>query len=163
MANNNFFLGNSDPLLGGNNQVYHTETEQQLAILKEQERRLMAQLQNNGYQQPIQPTQSQSPIWDEIDKEFDSLTSMQQRALAENDDYKDAYAHVQEILNREFLKIMRPIVENSPEGKNALNRQLSVIKKEKKFIVEDTERKLRAFEEWQAEQARLKRQNQNQQ
>lgn len=162
MANNNFFLGNSDPLLGGNNQYFHTDTEQQLAMLKEQERRLMAQLQNNGSQQPVQQQQSQSPIWDEIDKEFDSLTSMQQRALAENDDYKDAYTHVQEILNREFLKIMRPIVESTPDGHNALNRQLSVIKKEKKFIVEDTERKLREFEEWQAEQARLKRQNQQQ-
>lgn len=156
MANNNFFLGGADPLLSSPNQYGYPNAESQLNALREQERRLMEQLQQGHQPQPRQ-AQNSSPIWDEIDKEFDSLTTMQQKALTENDDYREAYAAVQEILNREFLRIMRPIVENTPDGQKALSRQLSVIKKEKKFIVEDTERKLKEFEAWQQEQARAKR------
>lgn len=157
MANNNFFLGGNDPLLSNPNQYGYGNAEAQLNVLREQERRLMEQLQQGQQQQQQRPAQNASPVWDEIDKEFDSLTTMQQKALTENDDYRDAYAAVQEILNREFLRIMRPIVENTPDGQKALMRQLSVIKKEKKFIVEDTERKLKEFEEWQREQANAKR------
>jgi hypothetical protein len=157
MANNNFFLGGNDPLLSNPNQYGHGNAEAHLNALREQERRLMEQLQQGQQAQQQRPVQNASPIWDEIDKEFDSLTTMQQKALTENDDYRDAYAAVQEILNREFLRIMRPIVENTPDGQKALTRQLSVIKKEKKFIVEDTERKLKEFEEWQREQAKAKR------
>lgn len=157
MANNNFFLGGNDPLLSNPNQYGYGNAEAQLNVLREQERRLMEQLQQGQQQQQQRPAQNASPVWDEIDKEFDSLTTMQQKALTENDDYRDAYAVVQEILNREFLRIMRPIVESTPDGQKALMRQLSVIKKEKKFIVEDTERKLKEFEEWQREQANAKR------
>lgn len=158
MANNNFFLGGNDPLLTSPNQYSYPSAEAQLNALKEQERRLMEQLQQGQQaQQQHRQAQNASPVWDEIDKEFDSLTSMQQKALTENDDYREAYAAVQEILNREFLRIMRPIVESTPDGQKALTRQLSVIKKEKKFIVEDTERKLKEFEEWQREQAKAKR------
>lgn len=157
MANNNFFLGGNDPLLSNPNQYGYGNAEAQLNVLREQERRLMEQLQQGQQGQQQRPAQNASPVWDEIDKEFDSLTTMQQKALTENDDYRDAYAAVQEILNREFLRIMRPIVENTPDGQKALMRQLSVIKKEKKFIVEDTERKLKEFEEWQRDQANAKR------
>lgn len=156
MANNNIFLGGANPLLSSPNQYGYPNAESQLNALREQERRLMEQLQQGPQPQP-RPAQNSSPIWDEIDNEFDSLTTMQQKALTENDDYREAYAAVQEILNREFLRIMRPIVENTPDGQKALSRQLSVIKKEKKFIVEDTERKLKEFEAWQQEQARAKR------
>lgn len=157
MANNNFFLGGNDPLLTSPNQYSFHSAEAQLSALKEQERRLMEQLQQSHQPQPQPQPQNSSPIWDEIDKEFDGLTSMQQKALTENDDYREAYAAVQEILNREFLRIMRPIVENTPDGQKALSRQLSVIKKEKRFIIEDTERRLKEFEEWQREQAKAKR------
>lgn len=164
MANNNFFLGGNDPLLSNPNQYGYGNAEAHLNALREQERRLMEQLQQGQQSQQTQrPAQNASPVWDEIDKEFDSLTTMQQKALTENDDYRDAYAAVQEILNREFLRIMRPIVENTPDGQKALTRQLSVIKKEKKFIVEDTERKLKEFEEWQREQAKAKRASKPQQ
>lgn len=157
MANNNFFLGGNDPLLTSPNQYSFHSAEAQLSALKEQEKRLMEQLQQSHQPQPQPQPQNSSPIWDEIDKEFDGLTSMQQKALTENDDYREAYSAVQEILNREFLRIMRPIVENTPDGQKALSRQLSVIKKEKRFIIEDTERRLKEFEEWQREQANAKR------
>ena len=82
MANNNIFLGGADPLLSSPNQYGYPNAESQLNALREQERRLMEQLQQGPQPQP-RPAQNSSPIWDEIDKEFDSLTTMQQKALTD--------------------------------------------------------------------------------
>ena len=42
------------------------------------------------------------------------------------------------ILNREYMKMMRPVVENTKDGKEALQNHLSLIKKLKKAITDES-------------------------
>ena len=87
--NNNIFLG-SDPLLGGNplQNQYQIDYNQQIAQLEAAKQQLVQQA----------PRISKSPIWDEIDKEVDSLTDSEISALNKNEEYQQSNNAVQSIL-----------------------------------------------------------------
>lgn len=76
------------------------------------------------YQQP-----SPTPIWDEISRIQDSLSSNQMQYLEQVPEYADSFSAVAMILNREYMKLMRPIVEGTPDGKQALQHHLDVMRR----------------------------------
>lgn len=76
------------------------------------------------YQQP-----SPTPIWDEISRIQDSLSSNQMQYLEQVPEYADSFAAVAVILNREYMKVMRPIVEGTTDGKQALQHHLDVLRR----------------------------------
>ena len=137
--NNNIFLG-SDPLLGGNplQNQYQIDYNQQIAQLEAAKQQLVQQA----------PRISKSPIWDEIDKEVDSLTDSEISALNKNEEYQQSNNAVQSILNREFMKIMRPIVESSPEGKNILEKHLTLVRRLRKSAHEEASKNMELFGEY---------------
>ena len=73
--------------------------------------------------------QTNTPIWDEISRIQDSLSSNQTQYLEAIPEYKDSFSNVAVILNREYMRLMRPIVESTPDGKAALQRHLEVIRR----------------------------------
>jgi hypothetical protein len=52
------------------------------------------------------------------------------------------------ILNREYLRIMRPIVEGTKDGKEALERHLTLVKRLKKEAADEVNRKYALLDEY---------------
>lgn len=95
--------------------------------LKEAQERYDTLLQQRGpMMQRYQPPTS-TPIWDEISRIQDSLSSNQMRYLESIPEYADSFNSLAIILNREYMKLMRPIVEATPDGKAALQKHLGII------------------------------------
>lgn len=95
--------------------------------LKEAQERYDTLLQQRApMMQRYQPPTS-TPIWDEISRIQDSLSSNQMRYLESIPEYADSFNALAIILNREYMKLMRPIVEATPDGKAALQKHLGII------------------------------------
>lgn len=84
----------------------------------------LMQLQQQGYQ--VQPV-SQTPIWDEIDRITRSLSEKEFAFLNDDDEFRKSQGIVEGILTREYLKVMRPIVEKTQDGNEALKHHLSIL------------------------------------
>lgn len=112
-----------DPVLQTNPYgVNIQDLEKEQAMLQQK----LMQLKQNGQQ----PQQShQSPVWDEIDRITSSLSDKEYSALAANKEFQASNSYVMTLLQREYMKIMRPIVEDTKEGKEALEKHLSLLKK----------------------------------
>lgn len=126
----------SDPILG-NQQTYNTS--EQLAQLNEWAQKY-AELQKQKGNFTMQPQQSKTPTWDEIDKIMDGLTESQKAYLNQNEGFVESYQEVANILQREELRLIRPLVEQTKDGKEALDKHLSLIKKLKKSALQSDER-----------------------
>lgn len=95
--------------------------------LKEAQERYDTLLQQRApMMQRYQPPTS-TPVWDEISRIQDSLSSNQMRYLESIPEYADSFNSLAIILNREYMKLMRPIVEATPDGKAALQKHLGII------------------------------------
>lgn len=133
----------SDPILGQQSNVpidpmvQLNEWNQKYAELQKQQRNLT-----------MQPQQSQTPTWDEIDKIMDSLTDSQRAFLNQNKDFVDSYQTVANIFQREELRIVRPLVERTKDGKEALERHLTLIKKLHKDAKQAEEEKTALWNEY---------------
>lgn len=126
---NQVFLGNSDPLLS------NSDITDQLQRLKAYEAQL-TKLQTIG---------SQELIWDAIDKEMNSLTETQKAKFLEDKDYSDITIRLQNIVQLELLNLVKAKIENTPEGKALLQKQLEVVKSLKKKIVQETDNEIAIF------------------
>lgn len=124
-----------DPLL--NNQGFNIEEQLRQLELRRQSLESMKQLNTQAI--------PQSPIWDSIDAEVKVLSNEQLSKLFENQEYISIYTRIQELVNNEIIKLVKPRIENSPEGKQLLQEQLNMIKKIKPIIVEETNREVELF------------------
>lgn len=91
-----------------------------------------------SYQTPSQPV---SPVWDEIDHITSSLTDKEFNYLQNNQEFQESSMEIQQILQREYMRIMRPIVENTKGGKDALDKHLTLLKRIQKTAKEEANKK----------------------
>lgn len=91
-----------------------------------------------SYQTPPQPV---SPVWDEIDHITSSLTDKEFNYLQNNQEFQESSMEIQQILQREYMRIMRPIVENTKDGKDALDKHLTLLKRIQKTAKEEANKK----------------------
>lgn len=110
------------------------------AIAHERERlaRQMEELRRN-WKQP-QP-ENGTPVWDEIDRITQGLTSGEFRCLSDNAEFQESNALVTSLLQREYMRMMRPLVEGTRDGKEALEKHLTLLKRLVKSAKDDAERK----------------------
>lgn len=131
----------ADPLLGNTQQpsldTQLNEWAQKFAEL---------QKQKNNFN--LQPQQSKTPLWDEIDKVTDSLTETQKNYLNQNKDYVDSYQEIANMLQREYLRITRPMVEQTKDGKEALEKHLTLIRRLRKNAMQAEEEKTALWNEY---------------
>ena len=122
----------NDPLL-------HPSSYSLPELEREQEamQQKIAQLRQRGYQ----AKQPQAPTWDEIDRITSSLSDKEFNYLQGNAEFQESNATIQSILQREYLRIMRPIVENTPDGKDALDKHLTLLKRLIKSVKDEADRK----------------------
>lgn len=149
MANNIFLGGSPDPLLGG--QGYQVPNiDDKMSQLKEAYDQLAIQRQGVMQQQngARQPQQTQSPTWDEIDKITSEMTDREFEIMSDNDEFKQSQQRIMEILQREQMRIMRPIVEGCKDGKDALENHFTLVKRLKKSAAEEANRNLELFNEY---------------
>jgi len=124
---NQVFLNNQDPLLGG------PEIGDHLQRLKLYESQLM-RMQNNT-----------SVIWDTIDKEMSGLSDSQKQRFFEDQEYSMITESLQQMVQVELLALVKNKIESNPEGKELLQKQLSVVKRLKTKIVQDTDNEIAIF------------------
>lgn len=135
---NNYYF--NDPLLGDSNA--HMSPE--IAKLQQEYLQRIQSIQSSE-----QSTKSTStPLWDEIDKEINSMSDMQRRALENNEEFKKASFSVQALVNEHMLSIIKPRIEQTDNGRKTLQDQLSVVRGLKKSIMEETDRELAEFRKW---------------
>ena len=140
----NVFLNNNDPTLHGNN--FARSIDEQLANIRQLEQQLSQYKQS----QPSNAT----PIWDEIDNIVSGLTDSEKELLANDEEFNESNNAVLAVLQREYLRIMRPIVEASSDGKEALQSHLATVKRLAKKAKEQTAEELKEFREYKLKKQR---------
>lgn len=148
MTGINFNFGASDPLLGSRdfNTQYHaleemerTLAERKAAVIKAQ------QLQA---QQSQQPPQSRTPIWDEIDSICQGMSEKEFAIVSENPEFQESNEHIAALIQQAQLEMLRPIIEGSQPGRDALDRHLTLVKRLKKTASKEVDDELADFKEY---------------
>jgi len=129
---------NNDPLL-------HPAQYSVPELEREQEamQRKIADLKS-GYRQ----AQPQAPTWDEIDRIMSSLSDKETRYLQGNQEFVESSGAVMAVLQREYMRIMRPIVERTKDGKDALDKHLTLLKRLVKTAKDEADRKTQLMDEY---------------
>lgn len=137
---NQVFLGSQDPLLGSK----PASIEAQLEWAKTYAKSLEAMKGQLPASQEVLST----PIWDTIDNEINTLTEEQREKLISNEEYKNNAVIISGIIESELLELVRVKIENSKDGKELLNKQLSLVKSLKTTIIEETTREADLFKKF---------------
>ena len=151
---NNIFLGNgtSDPLLSGASGYNQLNIENELARMSQIQQMLeqkKVEMENARSQMSTSGNvQSKNPIWDEIDKIVGEMSDRDLEFLNESREFNESNSHVMAILQRESLRMLRPIVENTKDGRDALENHLAIVKKLKKEAANESDRTLDLFKEY---------------
>lgn len=141
----NVFLGNSpDPLLGGNSYNTPTDYDAKIAELQAMQQRLEAQRKQSNYSQNV----NSSPIWDEIEKITSELSDREFEIVNKSEEFQTSQNAVMAILQREYMRLMRPIVENTADGKEALKSHLELIKRLRKEATREADKNIELFNEY---------------
>ncbi len=108
----NVFLGGADPLLG-NSAVTPIDYDQRIAELEQAKQRLEAQRQQQRAQVINGAQKSQSPVWDEIEKLTAELSDREFDIVNRDEEFQASQQAIMAILQREQMRLMRPIVEGA--------------------------------------------------
>lgn len=146
----NFNLG-YDPLLAtvANNPIdYVSQIDNQIQQLNAYKAHLQNQVPatNNTNQEKGNTSVN---LWDEIDKEVNSLNNDQKAILAEDEVYNNLSAELQIMVQEELVNSVRDKIANSPRGKELLEKQLNNIRTKKDIIVEKANKELEIFKKFQ--------------
>ena len=87
-------------------------------------------------------------IWDEIDAEITPLSNEQKNRLSSNEEYITTYNEIQKIVQTELLNLVKSKIENSPIGKELLTKQLTLVRKLKNKIIQDTDMEMELFKKF---------------
>lgn len=141
------FGGNSnDPLLGGDS---YSMKMQELGKMQQDLVNRMQALQELGaqVQQPQQP-RSQTPTWDEIDRVTGAMTAKEFDIMTQNAEYQESQRAIDAVTQVALMRALRPMVENSKEGKDALDYHLTLINRLKKSAAKEADAEMADFKEY---------------
>ena len=148
----------NDPLLGGAQNPYQQNmpatADQQLAYLNEMQQRLdtcrqyMQHAPVPGTVPPppatsTQQTQaSRTPVWDEIEKLSNDFSDEEFRLISEHPDFVESQNTITTLITREQMRMLRPMVEGTKDGKEALDNHLIILKRLKKQVKAEADKRL---------------------
>ena len=149
MAGNIFI--NSDPLLGSRDYssdiaMMEKELEMRQAKLAQYKQQMMQQQQ---------PQQSQTPVWDEIDSIIQGMTEKEYQIVTSNDEWVESNNRIMGLIQAAQLQMLRPIIEQSKEGKDALDHHLTLTKRVKKSASMEVDSELNDFQEYKAKYSHM--------
>lgn len=143
---NNIFIG-QDPLMNGKDYNIQLQELDKIAENIAQRKAVLMQMREQ-VEQPQAQQVSKTPIWDEIDTIVKAMSDKEFDIVTNDDDFKESQNVVMAILQEKYLEMMRPIVENSKEGKEALENHLILVKKLKKTASKEVDNEINEFKEY---------------
>lgn len=147
-GNTNIFLNNGDdPFLGGstNYDTRMQELERTMQMLEQQKQNLI-RMQESGRTQ--QTSVSQTPIWDEIDSLTARMTEKEFAVMASNEEFQESAKAINELVQATQLAQLRPVIEQTQQGKDALEKHLTLVKRLKKSAEAEANKELEDFKEY---------------
>lgn len=138
----------TDPLLA-------YPTAQNLQAESQEYMRQIAELQQRRSSINMQAQVSATPLWDEIDKIEDGLTDGQRQALMQNTEYAESLQYVSKLVQDEVLRIVRPRIEATSTGSEALKKHLSIAKRLRRDIAQAEEQKNALVNEYMSEYSNM--------
>ena len=147
MAGNIFI--NNDPLLGSRD--YSSD----IAFLEKDLEMRHAKLAQYKMMQQQQPQQSQTPVWDEIDSIIQGMTEKEYQIVTSNDEWVESNNKIMGLIQAAQLQMLRPIIEQSKEGKDALDHHLTLTKRVKKSASMEVDSELNDFQEYKAKYSHM--------
>ena len=141
-------LFTSDPLLGGNQPNYQQQIEElnRMRSMLEEQKRAFEQKQQIA-QTANEPTGKES-LWTTIDHLTDELSDKEKEAIMGEGSYQQSQARIVDLMNQAYMRLVRPIVEQSEEGRKALADHLSLMKQLRKEVAKRSEKNLELFNEY---------------
>jgi hypothetical protein len=114
---------------------------------------LKQNIQNN-VQNPVNvPTKQTHPtvnyIWDDIDREVGALTNSQKEVLFGDKEYAENEYRLQSLVQAELINLVKGKIQQTKEGKELLDKQLSLVKDKKKEIVANSDKEVEVFKKFQ--------------
>lgn len=143
----NINIGGVDPLLGGvpdyAAQLRELEAKQKML---EDHKRQAAQIYSQVEAAPAQA--SQTPIWDEVDSITDNMSESEFAEMQSNQQYQDSLKELMTFVGAMQLRAIRPMVEQSKEGKAILEQHLATVKVIRKSACAKVDKQLSLFKEY---------------
>lgn len=142
----NIFLGGSDPILGSSLDFDAKFRDLEMAekALARQKQQLI-KMQEQAVEPSAQP-KSATPVWDEIDSITAQMTQKEFEKLVENEEFKQSSDALAQLIQATQLAQLRPIIENSQNGKDILDRHLTLIKRLRKSASAEVDEELNDFQ-----------------
>lgn len=155
MTGINFNFG-ADPLLGTRDFSTQMSTiEQMQAELEQKKAAIMQARQQMKQQQNQQAPQSRTPIWDEIDSICSGMSEKEFSIVSNNEEFRESQDQIAAIIQQAQLEMLRPIIENSQQGRDALDRHLTLVKRLKKTASKEVDDELSDFKEYREKYAHM--------
>jgi ABC-type transporter Mla subunit MlaD len=121
------------------------ELEQAMRYLEQQKQNL---IQMQGSVAPSQQRQTSTPIWDEIDSITAKMSEKEFEVMAASDEFKESANAINELVKATQLSQLRPVIESSQQGKDALEKHLTLIKRLKKSAQAEVNKEMETFKEY---------------
>lgn len=137
-----------DPILSMKPASYSEQNQRTLDEIREENQRLSQSIDEMNRRRMNQGQQLQTPVWDEIDGIERGMTDAEHAYLSANSEYQESAAAIQAILQREYLRIMRPVVENTKDGKDALEKHLTLVKRLRKSAKDEAGKRYALMDEY---------------
>lgn len=150
IPSNNIFIGGGDPLLGGTQNVSIDSRMQEIDRLKTligQKEQSLEQLKAQ-ISQENQQSVSNTPVWDEIDRTVQGLSDREFEIIANDDEFIESNKEIEALVQSAFLEMMRPVVEKTPKGKDALESHLALVRRLKKNASNVVNKQISDFQEY---------------
>ena len=145
----NIFI-NSDPVLGQRD----FSTPKDLEVMERELAERMNRLQQLKVQAQ-QPQQSQTPVWDEIDSIMQGLSEKEFELVSNNDEWIESNNRILALIQATQLQMLRPIIEQSKEGKDALDNHLNISKRIRKSASKVVDEELNDFQEYKTKYSNM--------
>ena len=141
-----FGSNTTDPLLGGNS---YSMQMQELGKMQQDLVNRMQALQQLGEQvQQPQPPRSQSPTWDEIDRVTGAMSEKEFEIMAQNAEFQESQKAIDAITQVVLMRAIRPMVEQTKEGKDALDYHLTLVNRLKKAATKEADAEMADWKEY---------------
>lgn len=156
MANYNFFgSGGQDPVLNSGIDEFFKNLEGVMGEYQQRRQQLASIQQQTQQPQQVQQPQSNTPVWDEIDKALADLSDKEFERIASDVAFVESQQAIMNIMQAAQMKMMRPMVEGTPEGKKALEEHLQLVKHLKRTIHKEVNDEMKEFEEYRTHYSHL--------
>lgn len=154
MAGNNIFINNDPTLSTRDFSTPLDEIERMERDAAERMQRIQ-QFKSQVQMQQHQPQKSVTPVWDEIDSIMQGMTDKEYDIVTNNEEWQESNNHLLALIQQAQLQMLRPIIEQSKEGKDALDNHLTVTKRIKKSASKVVDDELNDFQEYKAKYSHL--------